>query len=81
MMQFVIAAPRSGSGKTTAACALLAADLPARIAHMRSLRECFEQGLASLGAQIFAQGSERLPNTSFFAFAGITAKLMNCRIC
>ena len=31
MLQLVLAAPRSGSGKTTAACALLAALLPSAL--------------------------------------------------
>jgi cysteine desulfurase len=58
------------------ACELLGAELSARICHMRELRDVFEHGLAQIGARVFAQGIERLPNTSFFAFAGIDGETL-----
>jgi len=67
---------RSGSENVAAivgfgaACALL--PLPAT----QALREQLESGLSSLGAVIFGGGAERLPNTSFFAFAGIDGETL-----
>jgi len=58
------------------ACELLVSDLDAQIARMASLRERLEQGLSRLGATIFSHEVLRLPNTSFFAFAGIDGETL-----
>jgi len=58
------------------ACALAAdrlTELPTRV---RALRERLEQGLRELGAIIFSQSVERLPNTSYFAFAHIDGETL-----
>jgi cysteine desulfurase len=44
--------------------------------HLAGLRERLETGLQSLGAQIFAAGARRLPNTSYFAFADIDGETL-----
>jgi cysteine desulfurase len=58
------------------ACELAQAELSAIAPRLRSLRDELEHGLASLGATIFAQGSDRLPNTSFFALPGIDGETL-----
>ena len=49
------------------------AEVPVRL---RTLRERLESGLAALGARIFAVDAERLPNTTYFAFAGIDGETL-----
>jgi len=49
------------------------AELPGRL---RSLRGQLENGLAALGARIFAVDAERLPNTSYFAFPDIDGETL-----
>lgn len=49
------------------------ASLPLRLA---SLRDRLEVGLQGLGAVIFAAGAERLPNTSYFAFADLDGETL-----
>ncbi len=67
---------RSGSENVAAivgfgaACALL--PLPTT----QGLREQLERGLRALGAVIFGDGAERLPNTSFFAFDGVDGETL-----
>jgi cysteine desulfurase len=45
-------------------------------AHVRWLQEKLENGLLALGASIFARDSERLPNTSYFAFRDIDGETL-----
>lgn len=58
------------------ACELIAERLmqdPSRLAEMRGE---LERGLMDLGATIFAQGAERLPNTLYFAFPDIDGETL-----
>lgn len=62
-----------------AACELAQQDLDARAQQMEKLRTHLEtrlQSLSSARVQIFAQQAQRLPNTSFFAFAGIDGETL-----
>lgn len=43
---------------------------------LRALQERLEAGLLAQGAQVFAQGERRLPNTSYFAFADIDGETL-----
>ena len=45
-------------------------------AHMRGLRDLFEEGLRAVSPQaiIFSDSAERLPNTTLFALAGVKAE-------
>lgn len=54
-----------------AACELAVANLEAHGQQMEALRDRFESGLRSLRAVIFGASARRLPNTSYFAIAGI----------
>jgi cysteine desulfurase len=58
------------------AAELAIADMQARAAALTDLRERLENGLARLGAQIFASRAERLPNTSYFAFDGFDGETL-----
>ena len=58
------------------ACELAGQQLAARSAQATALRDQLEQGLARLGAVVFGQQAARLPNTSFFAFAGIEGETL-----
>ncbi|HJW26392.1 MAG TPA: cysteine desulfurase family protein [Rhodocyclaceae bacterium] len=58
------------------ACELAAARLEGLPRHLEALRSRLEEGLTALGATIFGQGVERLPNTSYFAFRGIDGETM-----
>ena len=40
------------------------------------MRERLESGLVALGARVFAAQAERLPNTSYFAFADIDGETL-----
>lgn len=51
-----------------AACELVSRELLQRTAKVRKMRDQLEQGLQDLGAVIFGNTVERVPNTSFFAF-------------
>lgn len=59
-----------------AACALIKSELSARVAKTAQLRQQLEDGLEQLGATIFGNHANRLPNTSFFAFAGIEGETL-----
>lgn len=59
-----------------AACELVSSELLQRTARLRQMREQLETGLASLGAQLFGAGAERLPNTSFFAIPEIDGETL-----
>jgi cysteine desulfurase len=58
------------------AAELAAARLEARGRQLAGLRDELEAGLAALGATIFAAAADRLPNTSYFAFAGIDGETL-----
>lgn len=73
---------RSGTENVTAivgfglAAELSVAKLDARVQQLAALRDELEAGLAAQGATIFAGTAERLPNTSYFAFAGIDGETL-----
>jgi cysteine desulfurase len=52
------------------------ARLDARAAQLAALRVELDAGLKAQGATIFAGAAERLPNTSYFAFAGIDGETL-----
>ena len=62
-----------GFGK---ACELAAAGVEERARRLAVLRERLEAGLVQMGAQIFSAAAPRLPNTSFFALAGIDGETL-----
>lgn len=59
-----------------AACELAASRLEGLPLRLEALRCRLEEGLAALGATIFGQAAERLPNTSYFAFRGIDGETL-----
>ncbi len=58
------------------AAELAVARLDMRQTQLSSLRAELEAGLVTQGAMIFAGAAERLPNTSYFAFAGIDGETL-----
>ncbi|WP_018606826.1 cysteine desulfurase family protein [Uliginosibacterium gangwonense] len=62
-----------GFGK---ACELMAEEFEQRVGSMSGLRAVMEDSLSALGAEIFARGVPRLPNTSFFAFKNIDGETL-----
>jgi len=58
------------------AAELAVARLDARAQQFAALRAELETGLVAQGATIFAGAAERLPNTSYFAFAGIDGETL-----
>jgi cysteine desulfurase len=58
------------------AAELAVARLDVRTTQLAALRAELEAGLIAQGATIFASGAERLPNTSYFAFAGIDGETL-----
>lgn len=61
------------------ACVLAVERLEARAAHARVLRRRIEAGLAEFGAILFgapADETQRLPNTTYFAFPGIDGETL-----
>ncbi|MCB5186936.1 cysteine desulfurase [Methylobacillus caricis] len=59
-----------------AACAFASREIQQRTTKLKMLRERLEQGLKQLDATIFGASTERLANTSFFAFAGIEGETL-----
>lgn len=59
-----------------AACELAAAHVADYAKRIRALRDDLERGLNALGATLFGARAPRLPNTSFFAFAGIAGETL-----
>ena len=59
-----------------AACELAVARREAEHARLTTLRDEIEAALAARGAQIFSAGALRLPNTVFFALAGIDGETL-----
>ena len=62
------------------AAELAVARLDARETQLAALRAELEAGLVGQGATIFAGAAERLPNTSYFAFAGIDGETLVGRL-
>ena len=58
------------------AAELAIASLELRGRQLATLRAVLEAGLAEQGAMLFAGAAERLPNTSYFAFAGIDGETL-----
>lgn len=58
------------------AAELAAQRLAEHAGRMQAMREHLESGLIALGARIFAAEAERLPNTSYFAFADIDGETL-----
>ncbi len=58
------------------ACELALADLATTAPRLRQLRDELECGLSALGATIFAQAAERLPNTTYFALPGVDGETL-----
>jgi cysteine desulfurase len=58
------------------AAELATAQLDTRTRQLEALRTELEAGLAAQGASIFACAAERLPNTSYFAFARIDGETL-----
>jgi len=59
-----------------AACELAAQQLESFTEQTSALRRLLETHLVEMGATIFAQAAQRLPNTSFFAFHGIEGETL-----
>ncbi len=59
-----------------AACELAAQRVDELGRKMAALRAEFERGLHRLGAVIFGEGADRIPNTSYFAFPGIDGETL-----
>lgn len=58
------------------ACELATQSLNKFAAHTKKLRQQLEIGLVSMGAIIFGQNAQRLPNTSFFSFNHIDGETL-----
>jgi cysteine desulfurase len=58
------------------AAELATAQLDVRARQLEVLRTELEAGLVAQGATIFSRAAERLPNTSYFAFAGIDGETL-----
>jgi len=59
-----------------AACELAVARLEAEAARLAELRGRLEAGLAGMGSAVFSRNAPRLPNTTFFALAGIDGETL-----
>lgn len=62
------------------ACQEAAAGQAERARRLGALRLHLEQGLATLGAQIFSAAAPRLPNTSFFGLEGIDGETLVAKL-
>jgi cysteine desulfurase len=62
-----------GFGVAAELAASRVAELPLRL---RGMQAKLEAGLAALGAQVFASGTRRLPNTTYFAFRDIDGETL-----
>ena len=58
------------------ACELATRELPRHTERVGGLRDQLELGLNELGAVVFGQDAERLPNTSFFALPNIEGETL-----
>lgn len=59
-----------------AACELAVARLEMDAARLDALRGRLEEGLVGVGATVFSRNAPRLPNTTFFALAGIDGETL-----
>jgi cysteine desulfurase len=59
-----------------AACELAVARLELDAARLAALRGRLEEGLAGMGVMVFSRYAPRLPNTTFFALAGIDGEAL-----
>lgn len=62
------------------ACEAAVAELETSGRRLRALRAELEAGLAALGARIFAERAERLPNTVYFSVPGIDGETLVGRL-
>ena len=62
------------------ACAEAVARLAAERSRLLGLRNMLERALTARGASIFSAEAERLPNTTFFSFAGIDGETLVSRL-
>lgn len=58
------------------ACELAMADLEARAARSRDLRDELERGLVALNVTVFAADAKRLPNTSYFSLPDVDGETL-----
>jgi cysteine desulfurase len=58
------------------ACQLAVERRAALAVQLNRLRTQLEQGLVALGGRLFGQSAERLPNTVYFAFAGVDGETL-----
>lgn len=58
------------------ACALAVERMAQFSSRLRPLQERLEQGLLELGAVLFGNDANRLPNTSYFAFPGVDGETL-----
>lgn len=58
------------------ACQLAVARRAALASQLDRLRTQLEEGLVALGGRLFGQSAERLPNTVYFAFAGVDGETL-----
>lgn len=58
------------------ACAAAVAALAETAPRLRALRDELERGLVAQGARIFAQGADRLPNTTYFSVPGLDGETL-----
>lgn len=62
------------------ACERAGVEREAAARRMAGLRAGLEDALVALGARIFSRGAERLPNTVFFALAGIDGETLVAKL-
>lgn len=62
------------------ACEAAVACMGEATARLRGLRADLERGLAVLGAVIFAQNAERLPNTTYFSLPGLDGETLVAKL-
>lgn len=62
------------------AAELAVAQLPSRSAKLLALRGELETGLRARGATVFAEQALRLPNTTYFAFAGVDGETLVAKL-
>ncbi|MDP2195388.1 MAG: cysteine desulfurase family protein, partial [Rhodocyclaceae bacterium] len=62
------------------ACEEAVARMSETAARLSGLRADLERGLAALGAVIFAQNAERLPNTTYFSLPGLDGETLVARL-
>jgi len=58
------------------ACELAAQRLDERATRIRALRDALETGLRAMGARLFGDGAERLPNTTYFSLPDLDGETL-----